>query len=132
MTEKDPVVVVSGARTAIGAYGKAFRDVPTHQLGAAAIRAAVQKTHVQPGEVDEVILGCVAQVGEEAFNARLAAPAAGLPAGTTASNVNRLCGSGPAGRLERDRGDPDRSGRDLVVGGNENMTSQPFLHTAVR
>jgi len=128
MTGTDPVVVVSGARTAIGAYGKAFRDIPAHQLGAAAIRAAVERAGVQPDEVDEVILGCVGQVGGEAFNARLAALAAGLPVGTTASNVNRLCGSGLQAVWNGTAEILTGQAETVVVGGNENMTRQPFLH----
>jgi acetyl-CoA C-acetyltransferase len=127
MIDEDPIVVVAGARTAIGAYGKSFRDVPTHELGAAAIRAAVSRSGILEDMVDEVILGCVGQVGDEAFNARLATLAAGLPVKTTASNVNRLCGSGLQAVWNGAAEILTGQAAIVVVGGNENMTRQPFL-----
>src|SRR6476660_2298296 len=78
------VVVVSGARTAIGTFGGAFRDVPARELAAAAIREAIERAGLAPGDVDEVILGCVAQIGEDAYIARTSALAAGLPHESTA------------------------------------------------
>src|SRR6266853_4946570 len=88
------IVVAGGVRTSIGKFAGAFKDTPTSDLGANAIRAAVERAGISPDAVDEVILGCVGQVGEDAFNARLATLKAGLPEKTTAFNVNRLCGSG--------------------------------------
>jgi len=88
------IVVAGGVRTAIGRFAGAFKDTPSSDLGANAIRAAVGRAGISPDVVDEVILGCVGQVGEDAFNARLATLKAGLPEKTTAFNVNRLCGSG--------------------------------------
>jgi acetyl-CoA C-acetyltransferase len=123
----DPVVIVSGARTPIGSYGKAFRTVPAHKLAAVAIGAAVDRAAVAPGEVDEVVLGCVGQVGPDAFNARRASLEAGLPERTNAYNVNRLCGSGLqavwSGATEIYLG----QATVVVAGGNENMTRQPML-----
>ncbi|MHB8620854.1 MAG: thiolase family protein, partial [Chloroflexota bacterium] len=89
VTGGDPIVVVAGARTAIGSYGQAFKSTPAHKLGAAAIREAVKRAGVEPREVDEVVLGCVGQVGPDAFNARRAMLEAGLPTSTPAYNVNR-------------------------------------------
>lgn len=132
MSEQDPVVVVVGARTAIGSYGRSLKDTPCHELGAAAIREAVKRAGVEPSEVDEVVMGCVGQVGPDAFNARRAALAAGLPVSTPAHNVNRLCGSGLqavwSGASEILTG----QARVVVAGGNENMTRQPFLDYAAR
>jgi acetyl-CoA C-acetyltransferase len=132
MPSSDSVVIAAGARTPIGTFGKAFAGVPAHELGAAAIRAALQRARVKPGEVDEVVLGCVGQVGPDAFNARLAALAAGVPASATAMNVNRLCGSGlqaiytGAAEILLDQASV------VVAGGDENMTRQPFLDYAAR
>jgi acetyl-CoA C-acetyltransferase len=132
MPASDSVVIAAGARTPIGSFGKAFKDVPAHELGAAAIRAALQRAQVKPGEVDEVVLGCVGQVGPDAFNARRAALAAGVPPAMTAMNVNRLCGSGLqaiyTGAAEIMLGQANV----VVAGGDENMTRQPFLDYAAR
>src|SRR3989454_393132 len=94
MRNGEGIVVAGGVRTAIGKFAGAFKDTPSSDLGANAIRAAVERAGISPEVVDEVILGCVGQVGEDAFNARLATLKAGLPEKTTAFNVNRLCGSG--------------------------------------
>lgn len=132
MPKSDPIVIAAGARTPIGSFGKAFKDVPGHELGAVAIRAALERGSVEPHQVDEVVLGCVGQVGPDAFNARRAALAAGLPPATTAMNVNRLCGSGLqaiwTGAAEIMLGQADI----VVAGGNENMTRQPFLDYTAR
>ena len=132
MSDSDPVVVVSGARTAIASYGRSFKDTPAYVLGAAAIREAVRRSRVAPDEVDEVVLGCVGQVGPDAFNARRAMLEAGLPTSTPAFNVNRLCGSGLqaiwTGASEILTGEA----RIVVAGGNENMTMQPFLDYSAR
>jgi acetyl-CoA C-acetyltransferase len=121
------IVIVGGARTPIGKYGGAFKDTPAHVLGAAAIKAALERSGVQPEQVDEVILGQVGQVGPDAFNARRCALEAGLPTTSTAMNVNRLCGSGLqaiwTGAMEILTGNAEV----VVAGGDENMTMQPFL-----
>ncbi|MDO8670285.1 MAG: thiolase family protein [Dehalococcoidia bacterium] len=88
------VVVVSGARTAIGTYGGAFRDVTASTLGAVAIKAALERAGVAPNMVEEVVMGCVGQVGEDAYVARTSAMGAGIPLEVPAYTVNRLCGSG--------------------------------------
>ena len=90
----DEIVVVNGARTAVGSFGGALKDVPAHQLGAAASKAALTRAGVHAEAVDEVVMGCIGQVGADAYNARRVALSAGLPVSTPAYNVNRLCGSG--------------------------------------
>jgi len=123
----DRVVVAGAARTAIGKFAGSFKDTPTSDLGAAAIQAAVQRAGIDATAVDEVILGCVGQVGEDAFNARLATLKAGLPEKTTAYNVNRLCGSGlqaiNSAVHEIELGEAEV----VVAGGNENMSIQPYM-----
>jgi acetyl-CoA C-acetyltransferase len=121
------VVIAGTVRTAIGKFAGSFKDLPTSDLGAAALKASVSRAGVDPKEVDEVILGCVGQVGEDAFNARLAMLKAGLPEEATAYNVNRLCGSGlqaiNSAAHEIEQGEAEV----VVAGGNENMSIQPYL-----
>ena len=115
------VVIAGAARTAIGKFAGSFKDTPTSDLGAAAIRAAVSRAGIAPETVDEVILGCVGQVGEDAFNARLATLKAGLPESTTAYNVNRLCGSGLQAINSAVHEIRQGEAGVVVAGGNENM-----------
>jgi len=114
-------------RTAIGKFAGAFKDTPSSDLGANAIRAAVERAGIAPDVVDEVILGCVGQVGEDAFNARLATLKAGLPEKTTAFNVNRLCGSGLQAINSAVQELRTGEAQVVVAGGNENMSIQPYL-----
>jgi len=119
--------VAGGVRTAIGKFAGAFKDTPTSDLGASAIRAAVDRAGISPQVIDEVILGCVGQVGEDAFNARLATLKAGLPEKTTAFNVNRLCGSGLQAINSAVQELRTGEAQVVVAGGNENMSIQPYL-----
>jgi acetyl-CoA C-acetyltransferase len=121
------IVVAGGVRTAIGKFAGAFKDTPTSDLGANAIRAAVERAGIAPDAVDEVILGCVGQVGEDAFNARLATLKAGLPEKTTAFNVNRLCGSGLQAINSAVQELRTGEAQVVVAGGNENMSIQPYF-----
>jgi acetyl-CoA C-acetyltransferase len=121
------VVLVAPVRTAIGRYQGGFQATPAADLGAAVIAAALERAHVAPEDVDEVVMGCVGQVGDDAFNARLCALKAGLPVTSLAYNVNRLCGSGlqaiNSAAMELLTG----QARVVVAGGDENMTMQPYL-----
>ncbi|WP_308465859.1 thiolase family protein [Rathayibacter soli] len=132
MQLNESVVIVDGARTAVGTYGGAFKSTPAFELGATAIREALKRSNVSSHDVDDVILGCVGQVGPDIFNARRASLAAGIPVGVNAYNVNRLCGSGLqaiwSGSMEILTGAADI----VVAGGNENMTMQPFLDYQAR
>ena len=89
------VVVVSGARTAIGDYGAALKDVPATKLGSLAIAEAVSRAKIDPATVGHVVLGSVVH-GEprDMYISRVAAVEAGIPVGTPCLTVNRLCGSG--------------------------------------
>ena len=122
----EKVAIVAGARTPIGSFGKAFRDTPAHELGAAAVRQALHRADLDAGAVDEVIMGNIGQIGADAFNARRVSIAAGLSTSIPAFNVNRLCGSGLqaiwSGAQQLLWGDVDV----VVAGGNENMTRLPF------
>lgn len=126
------IVILGGARTPIGSFGGVFADVPAHELGAAAVRAALDRTSVTPDEVDEVIMGCIGQVGPDAYNARRVALSAGLPTSTPAYTVNRLCGSGLQAIWSAAMQIRWGSGSMVVAGGDESMTRMPFYDVAPR
>lgn len=125
MTED--VVIVDGVRTAIGTFGGSLKEVPVSTLGAAVIREALRRSGVEPGTVDEVILGSVGQVSQDAFLARVAALGAGLPAETsTAQTVNRLCGSGLQAIITGAQWLKLEDADVVVAGGAENMSRLPY------
>src|ERR1700756_4809340 len=88
------VVIAEPVRTAIGAFGGALKDVPAPDLGAVAIRAAVQRAGLKPDEIETAAMGNVVQAGAKMNPARQAAVQAGLPVTVPAMTVNRVCGSG--------------------------------------
>ena len=88
------IVIVSAARTAVGSFNGAFGAVPAHELGAVAIKAALERAKVQPNEVNEVILGQVLNSAQGQNPARQAAIKAGVPDSATAFGINQVCGSG--------------------------------------
>ncbi|AMM83587.1 acetyl-CoA C-acetyltransferase [Martelella sp. AD-3] len=119
------VVIVSAARTAVGAFMKSFASVPAHQLGSTAIAAALARAAVSPEEVDEVILGQVLTAGAGQNPARQAAIATGIPDSATAFLINQVCGSGlrsvAIGMQQIAMGDA----RIVVAGGQESMSLSP-------
>ena len=119
------VVIASAARTPVGSFNGAFATVPAHQLGATAIRGALERAGVAPQEVDEVIMGQILAAGEGQNPARQASMAAGCPKETTAWNLNQLCGSGlravALGMQQILTGDA----RIVVAGGQESMSMAP-------
>jgi acetyl-CoA C-acetyltransferase len=123
----EDAVIVSAVRTPVGSFGGQFADVPATQLGAHAVRAALERAGISGDEVDEVVLGCVLQAGLGQNPARQAAIAAGIPKEVPATTINMLCGSGLksvaiASQMIR-VGDADV----VVAGGMENMTRAPYL-----
>jgi len=121
------VVIVSAKRTPIGAFQGVFAPVTAPQLGSAAVRAAVAAAGIQPGEVQEVIMGCVLPAGLGQAPARQAALGAGVPAGTPATTINKMCGSGLKAVMMG--ADQIRAGEAEIVlaGGLESMTNAPYL-----
>src|SRR5216117_1509742 len=123
----DPIVIVSAARTPMGAFQGELKGFAAPELGAAAIRAAVERARISPEEVEEVIMGCVLSAGQGQAPARQASLGAGLPLGTGCTTVNKMCGSGmKAAMLAHDilaTGNADV----IVAGGMESMTNAPYL-----
>jgi acetyl-CoA C-acetyltransferase len=125
----DEIVIVSAARTAVGSFNGSFAATPAHELGAAAITAALARAKVEAGEVDEVILGQVLTAGQGQNPARQAAIKAGIPQEKTAFGINQVCGSGlravALGMQQIQGGDA----RIIVAGGQESMSlSQHGAH----
>jgi acetyl-CoA C-acetyltransferase len=124
MSVKD-IVIASAARTPVGSFNGAFATMPAHQLGAVAIKGALERAGVAPEEVTEVILGQILMAGEGQNPARQAAVAAGLPKETTAWGLNQLCGSGlravAIGMQQIQTGDAGI----IVAGGQESMSMAP-------
>jgi acetyl-CoA C-acetyltransferase len=126
------VVILSGCRTAIGAFGGAFKDVPATELGAVTVREAVRRAGVPPDEVDEVILGCILQAGQGMNPARQAAIKAGVPASVPAHTVNKVCGSGLKAVMLAAQAVKCGDAEVVVAGGLENMSRAPFLLPGAR
>jgi len=121
-------VVIAGAkRTALGALLGQFTGVPATQLGAAAIKGAVEQAGVAPDKVDEVIMGCVLPAGLGQAPARQAALGAGLPAATGCTTINKVCGSGMKAIMMGHDLIKAGSARVVVAGGMESMTNAPHL-----
>src|SRR6185295_16611560 len=94
LTMKLDAVILSACRTPIGAFGGALKDVPAADLAAVVIREALTRARLDPGQVSDVVLGCVLQAGAGMNVARQAALKAGLPVRVPAETINRVCGSG--------------------------------------
>jgi acetyl-CoA C-acetyltransferase len=128
----EDAVIVSAVRTPVGTFGGNFKDIAATDLGARAVRAALERAEISGEDVDEVLLGCVLQAGLGQNPARQAAIGAGIPNEVPATTINMLCGSGLksvaiASQMIR-AGDVDV----VVAGGMENMTRAPYLLPSAR
>lgn len=119
------IVIASAARTPVGSFNGALSSVAAHDLGAVAIKAALERAGVEPGDVDEVILGQILAAGQGQNPARQAAMSAGIPQEATAWGLNQLCGSGlravAIGMQQIASGDANV----IVAGGQESMSMAP-------
>lgn len=126
------VYIVSAVRTPLGAFGGGLKNIPATQLGAIAIKAAVERAGIAPAEVDEVLMGCVLPANLGQAPARQAAKAAGLPDKVIATTINKVCASGMKAIAQGAQsillGDADV----VVAGGMENMSSVPFYAENMR
>jgi len=118
----EEVVIVSGARTAVGAFSGAFATVPAHQLGKVAIEAALARAKVEPGEISEVILGQVLTAAQGQNPARQASIAAGIPIAVPAWGINMVCGSGLRAVALAAQAIKNGDSRIVVAGGQESMS----------
>ncbi|MDR6666156.1 acetyl-CoA C-acyltransferase [Rhizobium sp. 1399] len=127
MILQDPIVIVGAARTPIGSFQGELKDAAAPELGAAAIRAALQRSGVEADAIEEVVFGCVLPAGQGQAPARQAAIHAGLPFATGASTVNKMCGSGMKAVMIAHDLIAVGSASVAVAGGMESMTNAPYL-----
>ena len=123
----DPIVIVGLARTPMGGFQGELKGFAAPELGAAAIRAAVERAKIRPEEVQEVIMGCVLPAGQGQAPARQAALGAGLPLATGCTTVNKMCGSGMKAAMFAHDLLLSQSNEIIVAGGMESMTNAPYL-----
>ncbi len=127
MSTNDAVVIVSVARTPIGAMMGELSGFAAHQLGAHAIRAAIARAGVNPEAVGEVIMGCVLPAGQGQAPARQATLGAGLPQSAGATTINKVCGSGMKAAMFAHDLLATGSQEVVVAGGMESMSNAPYL-----
>jgi acetyl-CoA C-acetyltransferase len=123
----DSVVIVTGARTPLGAFQGELAPLSAAQLGAVAIAAAVERAGLSPEAVDEVLMGCVLPAGQGQAPARQAALGAGLPLGTGCTTINKMCGSGMRAAMFAHDMLVAGSAGVIVAGGMESMSNAPYL-----
>ena len=123
----DPIVIVSAARTPMGAFQGELKGFAAPELGAAAIRAAVERAKIRPEDAQEVIMGCVLPAGLGQAPARQAALGAGLPLAAGCTTVNKMCGSGMKAAMFAHDLLAAGSFDVIVAGGMESMTNAPYL-----
>jgi acetyl-CoA C-acetyltransferase len=127
MPTTDPIVILAARRTPLGALQGVLAPASAPRLGAAAIRAALDDSRVPANAVDQVIMGCVLSAGLGQAPARQAAISAGIPLGTPALTVNKMCGSGMQAVMQA--ADQIRAGsaKIIIAGGMESMSNAPYL-----
>ena len=123
----DPVVIVSVARTPLGGFQGDLASLTTPQLGAVAIKSAVERARLKPEQVEEVIMGCVLPAGVGQAPARQAALGAGLPLSAGCTTINKVCGSGMKATMLAHDLILAGSNEVMVAGGMESMSNAPYL-----
>ncbi|MCO8046590.1 thiolase family protein [Acinetobacter towneri] len=126
------IVIVNGARTAMGGFQGSLANVTAPELGAASIQAAIQRAGLQPTDIEEVIMGCVLPAGLKQGPARQAMRQAGLPDSTGAVTINKLCGSGMKAVMQAADAIKAGSASIIVAGGMESMSNAPYILTKAR
>jgi acetyl-CoA C-acetyltransferase len=123
----DTVVICSYARTPMGGFQGALSSVSSTELGAVAVKAAVERAGVGPDKIDRIYMGCVLPAGLGQAPARQAALGAGLPRSVEATTVNKMCGSGMQAAIMADEALRAGSVDVVIAGGMESMTNAPYL-----
>lgn len=130
--QSDPVVIAGAARTPMGGFQGELADATAAELGAAAIRAALERAGAAGAEVDELLMGCVLPAGQGQAPARQAGFGAGLPAHVPATTLNKMCGSGMKAVMAACDQLGAGNGETVVAGGMESMTNAPYLVPKMR
>jgi acetyl-CoA C-acetyltransferase len=128
----DPVVIASYARTPMGGFQGDLSPMKATALGAAAVRAAVERAGLDPKDAEQIIMGCVLPAGLGQAPARQAALGAGLPLSVEASTVNKMCGSGMQAAIMAHDALAAGSAQIVIAGGMESMSNAPYLMTKHR
>ncbi|MDN6875923.1 acetyl-CoA C-acyltransferase [Pseudomonas citronellolis] len=123
----DPVVIVSAVRTPMGGFLGDFKDTSAATLGAAAVRAAIERAQLGADQIDEAILGCVLSAGQGQAPARQAVLGAGLDRGTPCTTINKMCGSGMKAVMQGHDALLAGSAGVVLAGGMESMSNAPYL-----
>ena len=123
----NPVVICSGKRTPMGGLGGDLADLSAAQLGAAAMKGALQAARLEPNDIDEVYMGCVLQAGQGQAPARQATLLAGLGESTPATTVNKMCGSGMKSTIMGFNHLLHSESDVVICGGMESMSNSPYL-----
>jgi len=129
---KEPTVILSACRTAIGAFGGSLKDVSAADLGAVVIREAISRAQVEPASIGDVIMGCVLQGGAGMNVARQAALKAGVPKEVPCETVNRVCGSGLQAVVHAVEAMQAGYIDLAVAGGTESMSGAPYYLKGAR
>tara|TARA_B100000242_G_scaffold55686_1_gene33380 strand:+ start:2288 stop:3484 length:1197 start_codon:yes stop_codon:yes gene_type:complete len=120
--------IIDSVRTAIGNYGGTLKDVRTDDLASIPIKELIKKTQIDPSHIDDVIIGCANQAGEDNRNvARMALLLAGIPYNVPGETINRLCASGMSSVIHAHRAIKANDGDLFISGGVENMTRGPLV-----
>ena len=128
----NPVVIVGAARTAMGSFQGCLAAMKAPELGAAAIRAAVERSGIAAAEIDDVIMGCVLPAGQGQAPARQAAIGGGLPDSVPCTTVNKMCGSGMKAVMMANDALYANPSSALIAGGLESMSNTPYILLKMR
>jgi acetyl-CoA C-acetyltransferase len=128
----DPIVIVGVARTPMGGFQGDFASLSASDLGAVAIKAAVERAGIKPADVDKTIFGCVLPAGQGQAPARQASIKAGLPLATGCTTVNKMCGSAMEAMILAHDALAAGSADVIVAGGMESMSNAPYLMPKAR
>src|SRR5688572_31141025 len=129
---KKEVYIVSAVRTPIGSFGGSLKDFAAPQLGALAIKAAITRAGINPGDINELLMGCVLQANTGQAPARQASKWAGLPDHIPCTTVNKVCASGMKAIMQGAQSILLGDNEVVVAGGMENMSRVPFYSENLR